>query len=124
MKSSPCVALLFVVLFALSSASALALPTTVPALAKFDVGFQQCEKLYPEMRGQRDEAYAGVWKLRLDDKARSDLAAARKSAVYKAEQQRASAAIVRSDAPELTARLKQQCQAVRNEARRAAPKGP
>ena len=54
------------------SMAALALPaSSAPArfksLAQFDSGYAQCERLYPEMRGHRDEAYAGVYRLKLDD---------------------------------------------------------
>ena len=51
--------------------AALALPaSSAPArfksLAQFDSGYAQCERLYPEMRGHRDEAYAGVYRVMPD----------------------------------------------------------
>ncbi|MBE7416941.1 MAG: hypothetical protein HS128_04165 [Ideonella sp.] len=90
--------------------------TRQKSLAQFDAGFAHCEKLHPDMRGQRDLAYAGVYRLKLDDALRAQLAQARGSAAYKADRKRARAAIAKNLAASAVAqRADLQCQALRRE---------
>lgn len=86
------------------------------SLAQFDVGYAQCEKKYPEMRGHGDHAYAGVYRLKLDDALTAQLAEARKSAPYKSERRRASQNLTKSmAASDVAQRLELQCQALQRE---------
>ena len=102
-------------------AQAHAAPADATKLAQFDVGFTQCEALFPEMRGHADEAYLSLWKVTADEKARTQLATLRKSGPY----QKARQAALKSPpkkSTELDARVKQQCETTWAEARRnAAP---
>jgi hypothetical protein len=108
---------------------AIALPATgAPArwksLAQFDSGYAQCERLHPEMRGQRDDAYAGVYRLKLDDALRSELDQTRKSAPYRSERRRAAQALARNAAAsDVAQRLELQCQALKREIAKNAPGG-
>ena len=103
------------------SAAAHALPSDVKVLAQFDLGFAKCEARFPEMRGHGDEAYLALWKIKPDDKARAELAKARKSGPYKQERQAAQKTESKSTSPEVESKLKQQCQATWAEAQRNAP---
>ena len=38
------------------------------SLARYDVSYGRCEKLYPDMKGRRDEAYLSLWRATLNDK--------------------------------------------------------
>jgi hypothetical protein len=108
-------------LLGLLSASAHALPSDVKVLAQFDLGFAKCEARFPHMRGHRDEAYLGLWKAKVDDKARAELAQARKSSTYKQERQAALKTQDNSASPELQDKLNKQCQATWAEAQRNTP---
>jgi hypothetical protein len=103
-------------------AAAMALAATPPksqSLAQFDAGYAQCEQRNAHMRGQRDQAYAGLWRLKLDDALRQQLAATRSSAAYKDERRRAAQALQKNlSASDVSARLDQQCQALWREAQR------
>ncbi|MFO1216802.1 MAG: hypothetical protein U1E89_00290 [Burkholderiaceae bacterium] len=89
------------------------------ALAKFDAGYAQCEQRDPAMRGRRDEAYAGLYKLQVDDALRSRLGALRASAAYKAEHRRAAQRLVRdAKASDVSRKLDLQCQGLQREAQR------
>jgi len=110
--------------------STLVLATSVPAatpsrstsLARFDNGYAQCEKLDPAMRGHRDEVYASLYKLRLDDELRTQLEQTRKSAPYKSERRRAQQALAKSAAAsDVRHRLEQQCMALKREIKPSAP---
>ena len=88
------------------------------ALARFDHSYVRCESRFPEMRGHRDEAYLGLWRVKVDDKSRAELAAARKGKVYRTEwravrSSRAEAASAPASSP-----IEQQCQALWTEAQR------
>jgi hypothetical protein len=80
-------------------------------LAGFDAGYARCEKLYPQMAGQRDAAYLSLWRVKLSDKSRGELEAARQGKAYKAEHARALARLDKDKSPDLEKRLSQQCQA-------------
>lgn len=99
-----------------------ATPPRSTSLARFDNGYAQCEKRDPAMRGHRDEVYASLYKLRLDDELRQQLDATRKSAPYKSERRRAQQALTRSAAAsDVQHRLDQQCQALKREIRPRSP---
>lgn len=107
-------------------AAALPAPAAVArekSLAQFDVGFAQCEKRHPEMRGHGDAVYASLYRLKYDDALRAQLSDARKSAPYKSDRKRAQQTIARSvAASDVAQRLELQCQALKREIR--APAGP
>lgn len=109
-------------LLGLLTASAHALPSDVKVLAQFDLGFAKCESRFPHMKGHTDEAYLALYKVKPDQKARTELAQARKSSKYKQERQAALKTQDNSGSPELEEKLKLQCQATWSEAQRnAAP---
>lgn len=96
-----------------------AAPTKAQSLARFDAGYAQCEARYPHMRGHRDKAYAGVWRLKLDATAREQLSATRKSAAYKSESRTAVQGLQKSaSASDVATRLEHQCQALWAEAQK------
>lgn len=89
------------------------------ALAKFDAGYAQCEQRVPAMKGQRDQAWARLYRLKQDDALREQLAALRKSADYKAESGRATKALARdAKASDVSRKLDLQCQGLQREAQR------
>lgn len=89
------------------------------ALAKFDAGYAQCEQRVPAMKGQRDEAWARLYRLKHDDALREQLATLRKSADYKAESGRATKALARdAKASDVSRKLDLQCQGLQREAQR------
>jgi hypothetical protein len=99
-----------------------ALPTRVKSLAQFDAGYTRCEKLYPEMRGQGDVVYASLYRLKLDDELRAQLAETRKSAPYKSDRRRAQQTFAKNAAAsDVAQRADLQCQALRREIKAAAP---
>jgi len=102
-----------------------AAPAAAPrakSLAQFDVGFAQCEKKYPEMRGQGDQAYASVYRLNLDDSLRTTLTETRQSALYKSEKRRASQNLTKkaAAASDVNERLELQCQGLQREIQKTA----
>jgi len=98
-------------------------PARAKSLAQFDSGYAQCEKRHADMRGHRDQVYAGVYRLRLDDALRKEFSEARSSAVYKAEHRRASQAVARNAAAsDVADRLALQCLALKREIK-ATPAG-
>ena len=101
---------------ALALGMALAAPQRSKSLAQFDVGYAQCEKKYPEMRGLGDQAYASVYRLKLDDAMRTTLKETRDSALYRSERRRASQNLTKSAAASgVKERLELQCQALQRE---------
>ena len=101
---------------ALALGTALAAPQRSKSLAQFDVGYAQCEKKYPEMRGLADQAYASVYRLKLDDELRATLKETRASALYRSERRRASQNLTKSAAAsDVKERLELQCQALQRE---------
>lgn len=93
-----------------------ATPSRAKSLAQFDVGYARCEQRFEHMRGHRDEAYAGVYRLKLDAKTREQLATARKSAEYKSASRKAAQTLANDKSADLDKRLDQQCQALWREA--------
>jgi hypothetical protein len=69
--------------------------------------------------GHRDEAYLSLWKVRVDEKARGELVAARKGGAYQMEKQRVLQVAAEGIAPPNSSPLNQQCQARWSEAQRA-----
>jgi hypothetical protein len=101
--------------------AALAAAPRSKALAQFDAGFARCEKKYPDMRGQGDQAYASVYRLRLDDALRATLSETRHSASYKSERRRASQTLHKqSAASDVAERLDLQCQGLQREMQKTA----
>jgi len=100
----------------LAATSAQAFPADAKKLAHFDVGFARCEQKFDFMRGHRDEAYLGMWKIKPDAKAKAQLASLRKGAVYKSESRVAQKTAEKTASPEIEARVAQQCQATWAEA--------
>ena len=90
------------------------------ALARYDVSFVRCEKLHPEMKGHRDEAYLSLWRAKPNEKTKARLAEARSSAAYKAEREIALAGGTKSSAPDAEKTLANECSALRGEWKRAA----
>jgi hypothetical protein len=104
-------------LFACADAAAMAIDAK--AMARFDLSYTKCEAKYPQMRGARDEAYLSMWRVKADDKARAELAAVRKSALYLAENRRIQQENSKKAAPPASAdTLEQQCQALWSETQR------
>ena len=68
-------------------------------LARYDVSYGGCEKLHPELRGHRDEAYLSLYRATPNEKTKARLAEARASATYKAERQIALAGVGKASAP-------------------------
>lgn len=95
-----------------------ATPSRAKSLAQFDVGYAKCEQRFEHMRGHRDEAYAGLYRLKLDAATREQLAAARKSAEYKSASRNAKQTLTKDKSADLDKRLDQQCQALWREASR------
>jgi hypothetical protein len=107
---------------------ALAVPWTLGApqrsksLAQFDSGYAQCEKRDAAMRGHRDEVYASLYRLKLDDDLRAELEETRKSAPYRSERRRASQTLTKNAAAsDVQQRLDLQCQALKKEIKPSAP---
>lgn len=91
------------------------------SLAQFDVGYEQCEKKYPDMRGQGDQAYASVYRLKLDDALRATLKETRASAPYRSEKRRAAQNLAKSAAAsDVNERLELQCQGLQREMQKTA----
>ena len=120
MKKNSLVALL--TLFAMLPV-AHALAIDAKGLARFDISYVKCETYYPDLRGQRDDAYLAMWRLKPTDKLRADLATARRSGIYQAERRRTLDAIGKKAMPAASSPVDQQCQALRNETRRVRGSG-
>jgi hypothetical protein len=102
----------------LASAASGATPSRAKSLAQFDAGYAKCEQRFEHMRGHADQAYAGVYRLKLDAQTREQLAAARRSAEYKSAHRSAAQALAKDKSADLDQRLDQQCQALWREANR------
>ena len=94
------------------------------ALARFDHGYTVCEAKNPAMKGQRDEAYLSLWKVKPDPKARAELTAARKTAGYRSEQALVQKRDAKGAAPAASSPIEQQCQALWAETQGTAKKKP
>ncbi len=108
-------------LLGLLATSAQALPSDLKVLAQFDLGYAKCEARFPHMRGQRDQAYLALWKVKPDTQRRAELANARKSNKYRKERELAQKAMGQNNSPEMEEKLNQQCQATWAEAQRNTP---
>ena len=82
------------------------------ALARFDHGYRVCAAKNPAMKGQRDQAYLSLWKVKADSKARAELAAARKTPAYRTEQASVQKRDAKGAAPPASSPIEQQCQAL------------
>ncbi|HEY0819467.1 MAG TPA: hypothetical protein VGD46_11860 [Rhizobacter sp.] len=108
-------------LFALAG-TAHALPP-VKTLAQFDLGYARCEARYAHMKGQGDDAYLVLWKIRPDAQQRDALARQRSTAAYRSERAKAQKTMAKPS-PKLDEKLERQCQATWSELQRnAAPAG-
>jgi hypothetical protein len=102
--------------------AAAAPPARAASLAKFDIGYAECEKRDAAMRGHGDEVYASLYRLKLDDALRTQLQETRKSAPYKSERRRAAQNLAKSAAAsDVQQRLDLQCQALKKEIKPQAP---
>lgn len=106
-----------------AATSAQAIAIDAKALARFDVGYVDCETRYPEMRGQRDAAWLSLWRVRADERTRAQLAQARQSGDYTAERKRVLKAKAAGQAPAASSPVEQQCQALRAQTQRIAKPG-
>ena len=109
-------------LLALVAPLAQAMSIDPKALARFDRGYTVCEAKNPLMKGQRDQAYLSLWKVKADSKARAELAAARKTAAYRTEQATVKKRDASGAAPAASSPIEQQCQALWVEAQRMGQK--
>ena len=82
------------------------------ALARYDVSYVRCEASFPEMKGHRDDAYMGLWRMKPGPTTATRLAEVRSSSTYKSEQR-----LAKREAAGATA-------ARRREGARAAVQGP
>lgn len=105
---------------ALTTGTAQALPSDVKTLAQFDLGFAKCEARFAHMKGRTDEAYLGLWKVKVDAARRAELAKVRKSAAYKAESEKARKNLAK-ETPEVEEKIRQQCEGTWAEAQRNRP---
>ena len=105
-------------LLALLGTTAHAIPSDVKVLAQFDLGYARCEARFPYMKGHGDEAYLALWKVPPDQKARADLATARKTSQYKDARKLAQKTQDNGTGPEIEEKLRHQCLATWNEAQR------
>lgn len=104
----------------LAASAAGALEIDARAVARFDVGYARCERLYPHMLGRRDEAYLSLWRQRADAAQRARLAEARRSAAYRKEHRRFTKESAASTAPAASSPIEHQCQALWAETQRMA----
>lgn len=111
-------------LFTWVTSGAQAMSIDPKALARFDHGYVVCESKNPAMKGQRDEAYLSLWKVKADPKARAELAAARKTASYRSEQALVQKRDAKGTAPPASSPIEQQCQALWAETQGTAKKKP
>jgi hypothetical protein len=109
-------------LITLAAPLAQAMTIDPKALARFDHGYTACEAKNPAMKGQRDQAYLSLWKVKADSKARAELAAARKTAAYRGEQSAVQKRDARGAGPAASSPIEQQCQALWAETQGAAKK--
>ena len=110
--------------FLLTLAAPLAQAMTIDpkALARFDHGYSVCEAKNPAMKGQRDQAYLSLWKVKADSKARAELATARKTPSYRTEQASVQKRDAKGAAPPASSPIEQQCQALWAETQGTAKK--
>src|SRR5262245_20289311 len=107
-------------LFLLPATAAFAKPMDPAALARFDASYAKCEAKYEHMRGHADEAYLGVYRIKVDDKSREQLAGLRKKAAYKSEKVKADKRMAQPS-QEMERKLAAQCAATWGQVAQAAP---
>jgi len=113
---------LAVALLAVPAGLAVAASFDARGLARFDVGYARCEARFETMRGQRDQAYLAVYRVKPDAAALQRLAVLRRGADYQKERRRALAAAPAQPASgAASSPLDHQCQALRAEIGRARP---
>ena len=97
--------------FVLASTTALAQESRYDpkALARYDASYVRCEARFPEMKGHRDDAYLGLWRIKPGPKPAARLAEVRGSAPYKAEHRLATRRTAAASAPEAAKTLERQC---------------
>ena len=86
-------------------------------LARYDVNFGRCEKMHPELKGRRDEAYLSLWRATPNERTNARLAEARASADYKAERKLVLSPVAKASAPSAQT-LERECQALWSEWKR------
>jgi len=79
------------------------------ALARYDVSYVRCEASFPEMKGHRDDAYIGLWRMKPGPETTARLADVRGSTTYKAEQRVAKREAAGASGPDAVKALDQQC---------------
>ena len=89
------------------------------ALARYDISYAKCESRFPDMRGHRDEAYLNLWRVKPDEKALAELAAARKGTAYQSERKRVAQAAAKGASAPASGVLERECQALWAENQRA-----
>jgi len=113
---------------ALATASALAAAEDKrydpKALARYDVSYVRCEASFPEMKGHRDDAYMGLWRMKPGPTTATRLAEVRSSATYKSEQRLAKREAAGANGPDAVKALEQQCKGLWGEMKKTPkPKG-
>jgi hypothetical protein len=109
----------FALTFATASALAQSRPYDPKALARYDTSYVTCEARFPDMAGHKDEAYLGLWRIKLDPKSTARLAEIRGSAAYKAERQVAAKGAAKPAASAASSVLERQCRGLWGEFQRA-----
>ena len=94
------------------------------ALARYDVSYVRCEASFPEMKGHRDDAYMGLWRMKPGPTTATRLAEVRSSATYKSEQRLAKREAAGATGPDAVKALEQQCKGLWGEMKKTPkPKG-
>jgi hypothetical protein len=94
------------------------------ALARYDVSYVRCEASFPEMKGHRDDAYMGLWRMKPGPTTATRLAEVRSSSTYKSEQRLAKREAAGATGPDAVKALEQQCKGLWGEMKKTPkPKG-
>jgi hypothetical protein len=107
----------------LLSAEANARAYDAKGLARYDVSYVNCESQFPVMRGHGDEAYLNLWRIKLDERARGQLAKIRASAAYRSEKQRALRSAPKTAAAAASSPISRECQGLWGEYQRTGQPG-
>ena len=78
-------------------------------LARYDGSYVRCEASFPEMKGHRDDAYMGLWRMKPGPTTATRLAEVRSSSTYKSEQRLAKREAAGANGPDAVKALEQQC---------------
>ena len=114
----------FALTFATASAMAQSRPYNAKALARYDTSYATCEARYPEMAGHKDEAYLGLWRIKLDPKSTARLTEIRASADYKAERKVVAKGAAKPAASAASGALDRQCRGLWGEFQRTSKAKP